>query len=508
MLVPAVLQSSVVPTPDDVLRAQAAAYELVFAIQGPFLLAIVCAAVFLGRPGMRGIAVVYGCLSLATISSALSVVTLLNDGTAAVHDFTLAVAMASVAAMWMLNRRAIIALSGGAFSVSGVLRPIVIMSVLATAVALTFPRLPVTGATGVLFKTGAPRPLILLLMLACVVDAWRASRGAPQGKRALELIAVAFAAMVVRQLYGITASLATFTGIVLSSQSVTLVQIATTALNGVALLAALMLEERDAMRAQAELMRATEMKLARTQRMESLGQMAGGIAHDLANLLTAISGGVQAAQETARDPDLEEHLRHASDAVDRASGLTRQLAQFARQRPPEVAVFAVSQQLRAMEPMLRRLSGPSIALALELPDASSARVRMDVSQFEQIVLNLVVNARDAMRDRGQVTVAARVLSADAFAPSFVVDRPDVAADGALVSIDVRDTGTGIPAEDLERIFEPYFSTKGDRGTGLGLATVRSVVRAAGGGIGVASTVGAGSTFSVVLPQESAGVPAA
>lgn len=489
------------------MRAQAAAFELVFAIQGPFLLAIVSLAIFLRRPGMRGIALVYGCLSLATLSSALSVVTLLSSGYTLLHDLTLALAMASVAAMWMFNRRAVIALGGAPFSTTGVLWPIVLMSVLSIAVVLTFPRLPFSGAAAVLFKTASPRPLILALMLAAMLDAWRASRTATQGRRAMQLVALAYGAMVARQLFAMLASLNDYTGLAIHTPAVTLAQIATTALNGVALLAALMLEERDAVRAQAERMRMTEMRLARTQRMESLGQMAGGIAHDFANLLTAISGGVSAAQLTVRESEAAEHLQHASDAVDRAASLTRQLSLFARQRPPEVVVFSVSQQLRAMEPMLRRLLGSAKTLSMDVTEASGAHVRMDVSQFEQIVLNLVVNARDAMDGRGTVRVVASTLAPDAFtseafAPPLVVDRPEAAFDGPLVTIAVHDAGSGIAAADLERIFEPYYSTKGDRGTGLGLATVKSIVRAAGGAIGVASTLTVGSTFTVVLPQET------
>jgi signal transduction histidine kinase len=495
-------QSSAVSTPTAVMQAQAAAFELVFAIQGPFLLAIVCLAVFLRRPGMRGLSYVYGCLSLATLSSALSVLTLLSSGYTAWHDLTLAVAMASVAAMWMFSRRALIALGGAPLSLVGTTWPIVIMSALSIAVVLTFPHLPFTGVAAVLFKTAAPRPLILALMAAAAFDAWQASRRTAQGSRAMQLVALAYLAMVVRQCYAIFASLGAFTGVTINTQSVTLVQIATTALNGVAFLAALMLEERDAVQAQAERMRATEMRLARTQRMESLGQMAGGIAHDFANLLTAISGGVSAAQLTAKDPEAEEHLQHASEAVERAASLTRQLSLFARQRPPEIVVFSVSQQLRAMEPMLRRLLGSSKTLVVDAVEATGAHVRMDVSQFEQIVLNLVVNARDAMAARGEVQVVARAMASDEFAPSVMIDRPDAPFDVPLVVIEVRDTGTGIAAADLERIFEPYFSTKGDRGTGLGLATVKSVVRAAGGAIGVSSTLDVGTTFSVALPQET------
>ncbi len=486
------------------MRAQAAAFELVFAIQGPFLLAIVSLAVFLRRPGMRGLALVYGCLSLATLSSAFSVVTLLSSGYTLLHDLTLALAMASVAAMWMFNRRAVVALGGAPFTLTGVVWPIVFMSVLSIAVVLTFPRLPFSGVAASLFKTSSPRPLILGLMLAAMLDAWRASRTATQGRRAMQLVALAFGAMVARQLFAILASLNDYTGLAIHTPAVTLAQIATTALNGVAFLAALMLEERDAVRAQAERMRLTEMRLARTQRMESLGQMAGGIAHDFANLLTAIAGGVSAAQLTVRDPEAADHLQHASDAVERAAGLTRQLSLFARQRPPEIVVFSVSQQLRAMEPMLRRLLGSSKTLTMDVTEATGAHVRMDVSQFEQVVLNLVVNARDAMDGRGTVHVEARALAADAFAPSLVVDRPEAPFDGPLVTIAVRDAGSGIAAADLERIFEPYYSTKGDRGTGLGLATVKSIVRAAGGAIGVASALSMGSTFTVALPQETAG----
>jgi signal transduction histidine kinase len=488
-----------VPSPRDVLQAQAAGYELVFALQGPFLLAIICSAVFLGRPGMRGVAAVYSCLSLATVSSALSVMNLLTNGSVAVHDFELALAMSSVAATWMFSRRAVRALAGEPYSTAGIVRPIVVLSALSTAVVLLCPRLPFTGAAEVLFKTAAPRPLLLLIFLACTWDAWQMSRRSAVGTRSLQLVAIAFAAMVLRQAVGITASLASFTGLVIATQTVTVIQIATNAVNGVALLAALFLEERDAVQAQAERMRAAEMRLARTQRMESLGQMAGGIAHDFANLLTAISGGVQAARVSPAKPEADEHLQWASDAVDRAAGLTKQLALFARLRPPEITVFSVGDQLRAMEPRLRRLIGPSMTLAVEVHEPRTA-VRMDVSQFEQIVINLVVNARDAMQVGGRIDVSVRTIPAEAFAPAVLIDQPEQPLVGRLVALEVRDTGSGIPAGNLERIFEPYYSTKGDRGTGLGLATVKSVVRAAGGAIGVESTLHVGTSFAVVIPQ--------
>jgi signal transduction histidine kinase len=280
---------------------------------------------------------------------------------------------------------------------------------------------------------------------------------------------------------------------------VTFLQTSTTVLNGVALLAALMLEERSEMALQAERKRAIELRLARTQRLESLGRMAGGIAHDFANVLMVIQSEVESARESRDIGAIDAHLEDAENALARATGLTRQLGLFARQRPPEVTSFLVVDRLTLMEPVLRRLTGTAVAFEIDTTRIDDATIEMDASQFDQIFLNLVVNARDAMPNGGTLQIRAEVLRVERASSDVLWDRFETVPTDRVVSIAVSDTGSGIPEDVLDRIFEPFYSTKGDRGTGLGLATVFSVVRTANGAVGVRSQIGEGSTFVVQLP---------
>jgi signal transduction histidine kinase len=489
---------------DAVLRAQAAAYTLVFAIQGPFLFAIFLTARTLRRPGMRAYTFVYALVCTASILSAVSVRSRLDDGTAIVHDVALALTMCALAAMWGANRVAAFAVSANPMRTSSVWLPAVVLAIVTTAFSIGAPLLPISGTVGGVLKSGGPRPAILFLLLACVVDAWRLSTTASRNGVALRLVALSFAALAFRQVYGLIASVLVYNGATNATGIVTFIQTSTTVLNGVALLAALMFEEQTEMALQAERVRITELRLARTQRLESLGRMAGGIAHDFANVLMVIQGGVTAARESQDLTTIDEHLVEAEGAVDRATGLTRQLALFARQRPPEVTTFAVASRLATIESLLRRLAGSSVALEIDCSTIDDARIAMDVSQFDQIFLNLVVNARDAMPNGGTLHMLARTLPVDRAdvdaAASVLWDRFDTPPSGRVVSVSVRDTGSGIPADVIDRIFEPFYSTKGDRGTGLGLATVLSVVRSANGAVGVTSEVGRGSTFVVQLPM--------
>jgi signal transduction histidine kinase len=241
-----------------------------------------------------------------------------------------------------------------------------------------------------------------------------------------------------------------------------------------------------------------ESQLLQAQKMEAFGQLAGGLAHDFNNLLTVISGNVQLAEQAVRAVDLElskEALSQTEMAISRASALTHQLLTFARQdvvRPVPVVPRAVVAEL---EPVLRGLMRPNTKLSFSLAE-QTRRVRMDPTQLEQVVLNLVINASDAMPEGGAIEVRTRdvVLSEPLGTPQ------GVAAAGHYVEIDVADTGQGIPPAVERRIFEPFFTTKGLRhGTGLGLATVDGVLRRVGGHAVVTSVVGTGTRFSVRLP---------
>ncbi len=242
-----------------------------------------------------------------------------------------------------------------------------------------------------------------------------------------------------------------------------------------------------------------EEQLVHAQKLEALGRLAGGVAHDFNNLLAAMMGYTQLIQRTlppddARQADLLEIRR----AGERAAALSRQLLAFARRQVIDPRVLDVNEVLLAAEPMLRRLVGPDVAVVLQLAP-TLAPVRVDPGQLEQVVLNLAVNAHDAMPGGGTLTIeTGEVMLDDAYGRL----HPDATA-GAHVRIAVRDTGLGMSPEVRARIFEPFFTTKElGKGTGLGLATCYGIVKQAGGSIGVQSEPGRGATFTVYLPARA------
>ena len=241
-------------------------------------------------------------------------------------------------------------------------------------------------------------------------------------------------------------------------------------------------------------------RLNQAQKMEAVGQLAGGIAHDFNNLLTIVSG--YARRLSARSdlvsarPDLEQILL----ASDRAADLTRQLLAFARRGHTEPSLIDVSALARELEPMLRRLLAADIVFEFQLQPGLPP-VMMDRTGLEQIMMNLMINASDAMPSGGTLRVTTR----ERQVPIEEAGVHGLDA-GSYVELAVGDSGTGMAPETVERIFEPFFSTKGERGTGMGLATVYGTVDQADGWIDVTSVVGRGTTFTVVLP--AAGEPAA
>jgi PAS domain S-box-containing protein len=239
-----------------------------------------------------------------------------------------------------------------------------------------------------------------------------------------------------------------------------------------------------------------EAQLLQAQKMEAVGRLAGGIAHDFNNLLTVVLG---YSQMLMHRPDLPGQVRELVQAIfeagERASSLTQQLLAFSRQTIVEPKLIHLDQLIHDMEKMLRRLIGEDIVLAT----ASAGRlppVRIDPGQMNQIILNLVVNARDAMPQGGRLTLECSVVDLD---EHYCRLYPDAQA-GRHVCLAVSDTGVGMPPEVQERIFEPFFTTKElGKGTGLGLAVVYGIVRQHGGHIQVYSEVGHGTTFKVYLP---------
>ncbi|MGH2891926.1 MAG: PAS domain S-box protein [Solirubrobacteraceae bacterium] len=240
-------------------------------------------------------------------------------------------------------------------------------------------------------------------------------------------------------------------------------------------------------------------RLTQAQKMEAVGQLAGGIAHDFNNLLTIVSG--YARRLSARSdlvsarPDLEQILM----ASDRAAELTRQLLAFARRGHTTASLIDISALARELEPMLRRLLAADIVFDFHL-SPGLPQVMMDRTGLEQIMMNLLINASDAMPSGGTLGVTTRERSVSGEEAAVHGLEP-----GPYVELAVADTGTGMAPDTVERIFEPFFSTKGERGTGMGLATVYGTVDQADGWIDVTSAVGKGTTFTVILP--AAGEPA-
>ena len=236
--------------------------------------------------------------------------------------------------------------------------------------------------------------------------------------------------------------------------------------------------------------------LRQAQKMETLGQLTGGIAHDFNNLLTVIRG----STDLLRRPGLSEARRERyvdaiAQTADRAATLTSQLLAFARRSSLTPQVFDVGDTIRGLNDMMAMLSGASIEVDLRLSD-TVCLANTDVSQFETAVVNMAVNARDAIGQQGRITIT--VEPCDRIPPV----RGHDARTGSFVAVSIADTGTGIAPEHLEQIFEPFFTSKDvGHGTGLGLSQVFGFVKQAGGDVVVDSTLGTGSTFTLFLPRE-------
>ncbi len=240
-----------------------------------------------------------------------------------------------------------------------------------------------------------------------------------------------------------------------------------------------------------------EEQLRQSQKMDAIGQLAGGVAHDFNNILTVIQGHASLLLAGTNLTDLAaKSAQQIVHAADRAAGLTRQLLTFSRRQVMQLERHDLNEVVRNMVKMLGRILGEDIALQVNC-GTQPALVQADASMMEQVVLNLAVNARDAMPTGGQLQLELAIVDVDA---AHVVEHPEARV-GRFVCLSASDTGCGIAPENLRRIFEPFFTTKEvGKGTGLGLATVYGVVKQHQGWLEVASEIGRGTTFRVYVPM--------
>ena len=248
-------------------------------------------------------------------------------------------------------------------------------------------------------------------------------------------------------------------------------------------------------RERTEALKVAEESLRQAQKMEAIGQLTGGVAHDFNNLLTVI----KSSTDLLKRPNLpeERRLRYVgaiSETVDRAAKLTAQLLAFARRQALKPEVFEVGRSLTSVGDMVGTLTGSRIVVDVQVP-GGACFIDADPSQFDTAIVNMVVNARDAMGGEGRLVIAMQEI------PGLPALRGHDPVDGAFVAVSIADTGSGIAAGDMDHIFEPFFTTKGvGHGTGLGLSQVFGFAKQSGGDITVESELGRGTTFTMYLPR--------
>ena len=244
--------------------------------------------------------------------------------------------------------------------------------------------------------------------------------------------------------------------------------------------------------------RATEAQLRHAQKMEAVGQLAGGIAHDFNNLMQAVLANVEVALASgSASPEVAENLQEIAEAGQRAADVTKQLLVFSRRQPLHRVPIDFNELMLGMVKLLRRLLPESIAIEARSGEGLGS-MNADRTQLEQVILNLCVNARDAMENGGKLTLQ----TDDVLIDQEACELYPWAKPGRFVKLCVTDTGVGMTPEVRERVFDPFFTTKGSvRGTGLGLATVYAIVQQHGGVIQVDSEPGKGTTFKVLLPAD-------
>jgi two-component system, cell cycle sensor histidine kinase and response regulator CckA len=256
-------------------------------------------------------------------------------------------------------------------------------------------------------------------------------------------------------------------------------------------------QERAARVRAEEALAESETQFRQVQKLEAVGRLAGGLAHDFNNLLTVIMGQSQVLlSEMDQNDSFRARVEEMHKAGDRARVLIRQLLTFSRKQPSEAKVLSLNTVLVDFEPMLRRLIGEDIQLTLR-PSVDDLKVKTDPAWLEQVVMNLVVNAKDAMPKGGKLTIETTGVDLD-HAPLYHINP---ISPGAYVRLSVADSGCGMTPEVQSHIFEPFFTTKEEgKGTGLGLSTVFGIVTQSGGGLDVTSKIEEGTCFDVYLPR--------
>ncbi len=250
----------------------------------------------------------------------------------------------------------------------------------------------------------------------------------------------------------------------------------------------------------AQALRRTQEQLRQSQKMEAIGQLTGGIAHDFNNMLAGIIGSLEMLQlrvDAGRFDELERYMTMAATSAHSAAALTQRLLAFARRQPLDPKRVEADRLLVGMEDLLRRTLGREVDLEMAVADALWPTL-CDPNQLENAILNLAINARDAMPEGGRLTIeAANVHLGDAYAQA----QGDGVKPGQYVVVSVRDNGTGMGPEVIERAFEPFFTTKrAGEGTGLGLSMLYSFIKQSGGHVRIDSELGQGTTFKVYLPR--------
>lgn len=244
-------------------------------------------------------------------------------------------------------------------------------------------------------------------------------------------------------------------------------------------------------------MQQMEEALQRSQKLEAIGKLTGGVAHDFNNLLQILGGNVELLRMTVgKDKQIEPHLNSMSDAIERGSKLTTQLLTFARRQPLHPVSVNIEKLVRNLDSLIQRLVGDGIEVRINAAK-DTGNVKVDPALLESVILNLAANARDAMDGKGLLSIDLRNESVD---EHHATAYPGIST-GEYVLLAVKDTGSGMPQEVLERVFEPFFTTKAEgKGTGLGLAMAYGFVKESGGHIQIDSKVGSGTTIGMFLPR--------